>query len=87
MREGEKEMTKLNLFLVDDYLLTRISNKIQLESNPEFKVVGDYASAKECICEIEKYYPDIILMDLELPDMNGIEACKIIKQYINLIKI
>ena len=78
---------KLNLFLVDDYLLTRISNKRELENNPDFKVLGDYSSAKECILALENHSPDIILMDIEFPDMNGIEACRIIKEKYPKIKV
>ena len=73
-------MTKLNLFLVDNYLLTRISNKKQLEINSDFRILGDYRSAKECLSGLEKHSPDIILTDIELPDMNGIEMCRIIKE-------
>ena len=80
-------MAQLNLFLVDDYLLTRISNKRQLENNSDFKVLGDFSCAKECLLALEKCSPDIILMDLELPDINGIEVCRIIKEKYPKIKV
>ena len=53
----------------------------------EYKVLGDFSNAKDCIKALEKTVPDIILMDFELPGINGFEACKIIKEKYPKVKI
>ena len=73
-------MTVLTLFIVDDYLLTRFANKRLFEGDENFKILGDFTNAKDCIKALDEIVPDIILMDLELPDINGIEAAKIISE-------
>ena len=73
-------MNPVTLYIVDDYLLTRISSRKLFENDNNFKILGDFSSAKECLENMEKQPSDIVLMDIELPDINGIEATKIIKE-------
>ena len=80
-------MTKLGIFLVDDYLLAGISNRKLLESDICFEVLGSFQNAQECIFALKKCRPDVILMDIELPDINGVEACRIIKEKYPNVKI
>ncbi len=80
-------MTKLTLVLVDDYLLTRISNKRQLSAYCEFEILGDYKYGKDCLKALKKQRPDVALIDCDLSDINGIELCKIIKEKYPKIKV
>ena len=81
-------MSVLTIFLVDDYPLSRISSKNRLESySDNYKITGDFSNAKDCINAIKTMHPDVILMDLELPGINGIEATKIIKEKYPEIKV
>ena len=70
----------LTVFLVDNYLLTRISDKRQFEYYSEYKITGDFRRAKDCLEALGKQTADIVITDVELPDINGIETCKIIKE-------
>ncbi|MBR2069362.1 MAG: response regulator transcription factor [Candidatus Gastranaerophilales bacterium] len=86
-KEGEKDMAVLTLFLVDDDLLTRISHKRRLEFKSNIKVIGEFSNAQDCIKALARKQPDLILMDLELSGVNGIEACRFIKTNYPKVKI
>jgi len=69
---------KISIYIVEDYFLTRVSYRRTLEQAEDFEIMGDFESAEECLEAMEKKPADIVLMDLGLPFMNGIEATKII---------
>lgn len=73
-------MNPTTLYVVDDYLLTRIAHKRYFARCKDFQVIGDFANAKQCLEKMEKLQADVVLMDIELPDLNGIEATKLIRQ-------
>ena len=71
----------INILLVDDHNVVRKGLNALL-STPRFRinVVGDAADGLEAIAAARQLQPDVILMDLEMPQMSGIEAIKAIKQ-------
>lgn len=70
-------MKKVNLFLVDDHLIFRegLRNLIEIEGVGE--VMGEAGNGKEFLEKIEEQLPDLVLMDISMPVMNGIEATRI----------
>lgn len=80
-------MKSVTLYIVDDYLLTRIAYKKYFEGDDYFKVCGDFKSAKECLKKLSKYPVDIVICDIELLDINGIELAKTIKENYPLTKV
>lgn len=72
-------MTSITLYIIDNYLLNRIASRRYFSCDNDFEVLGDFSCAKECIIKMKEKPADIVLMDIELPFMNGIEATKIIK--------
>ncbi len=75
-------MTKQRILLVDDHEVVRLGLKALLEHNPQFEVVGEAGTAKEAIEQVERFQPDVVLMDIRLPGVSGIEACEeIIRNY------
>ena len=78
---------KISLFIVEDYQLARITCKKALEQFPELDIKKDFETAEECIETLEHESADLILMDIGLPYMTGIEATKIIKEKYPEIKI
>lgn len=68
-------MKKCRILLVDEDKLFRLRVRHMLEQEEDMEIVGDCVSAEEVLSQIEKCFPDIVLMDTWLPGMNGIEAC------------
>ena len=69
---------KISIYIVEDYLLTRITYKKAFQNYQDINIIGDFETAEACIEALETQPVDVILMDLGLPYMTGIEATKII---------
>lgn len=72
--------TSLRLLLVDDQELIRESLHIVLDMDPEIEVVGMAENGKIAMAMCESLQPDVVLMDIHMPEMDGVEATKLIKQ-------
>ena len=77
----------INIVIVEDFKLTRVGLRCALNENPDMKVVAESEDAVEGIKLIERCKPDVVLMDLGLPGMNGIEAMVKVKEFAPEIKI
>lgn len=71
--------TPIRLMLVDDHDVVRQGLKTLLERRPGITVVGEAGTVAEAIAEAHQCRPDIIVMDVRLPDGTGIEACREIR--------
>jgi DNA-binding NarL/FixJ family response regulator len=67
-------MDQINILIVDDHPVVRQGLRAMLSSEPDFTVMGMAASAREAIGLIERNEPDVVLMDLRMPEMEGTEA-------------
>jgi DNA-binding NarL/FixJ family response regulator len=70
---------KIHLFLVDDHEVVRTGLKMLLSNEEDVVIVGEAGTAREAIDGVGKTKPDVILMDIGLPDISGIEATQKIK--------
>ena len=70
---------RIRILLVEDHLLTRIGLKTVIERQPDFSVVGDAENGEEAVRKVGELHPNIVLMDVGMPVMDGIEAAKKIK--------
>jgi len=66
----------IRLAITDDHEMVLKGIETMLDTTPEIKVVGTYKNATETIKNIAKDQPDILLLDINLPDINGIDLCK-----------
>ena len=71
--------TKTTLVLVDDHELVRRGIKSLLETQPDFEVVGEAGSVAEAIRRVGYHTPDVVVLDVRLPDGTGVEACREIR--------
>ncbi len=71
---------KISIYLVEDYLLIRKSLLHVLSKEKTFELLGDFETAEEFFCSFNRKPSDIVIMDLGLPGMNGIEATRLIKE-------
>ena len=69
----------ITVLLVDDHKLVRQGVRAFLEAHDEFLVVGEAESGVQAVTLTEEYIPDVILMDLIMPEMDGIEATRRVK--------
>jgi DNA-binding NarL/FixJ family response regulator len=68
----------IDIMIVDDHKLIRDAFKILVESNPDFNVVGDANNGFDCICKLKSCFPDIVMLDIDMPEMDGFETLRAI---------
>src|ERR1700691_6175795 len=69
------EPTKpINVLIVDDHPVVRLGLRTMLESEENIVVTGVTGSAKEALLEVARFQPDVVLMDLRMPEMEGADA-------------
>jgi NarL family two-component system response regulator LiaR len=69
----------ITVLLVDDHEVVRQGVRFFLEAHAEFEVVGEAEAGKEAIKLAEEHIPDVVLMDLVMPEMDGVEATRQVK--------
>ncbi len=73
-------MSKINILLADDHPLVRSGLIKLLEPHKEFVVVGEAGDGEEAVALTKKLQPDVVVMDLSMPKMTGLEATRIIRE-------
>jgi two-component system chemotaxis response regulator CheB len=71
----------INVFLVDDSATVRAVLKMLLEKDPDICVIGVAATADIALKKMSKQWPDVIVSDLEMPGMHGLEFLKYIREH------
>ena len=77
----------LRIAIFDDNKNIRDSISMLLNTEPEFELVGSFAHVLDCVKDIKECTPDVVLMDIEMPGMTGIEAVKAIKKELPHVQI
>jgi len=69
----------VRLLIVDDHEVVRAGLRMLLKRWPNIEVVGEAGTAEEGIAETQRIAPDVVLMDMRLPDASGVDACREIR--------
>ncbi len=69
-------MNPLRIIIVDDHAVVRRGVRALLESQPGWEVAGEAVTGREAVDLAKRLYPDIVVMDLSLPELNGLDAAR-----------
>lgn len=67
---------KIRILLADDHTVVRRGLRLLLEGQPEFSVVAEAADGKQAVDAVEATKPDVVVLDIAMPNLNGIEAAQ-----------
>ncbi len=70
----------VSILIVDDHEVVRMGLRTLLQRRPDFTVVGEAGTAQEAVRAARQSRPDVVIMDIRLPDGNGVEACREIRE-------
>jgi DNA-binding NarL/FixJ family response regulator len=73
------ESTKIRLLIVDDHFVVRIGLASTLNLEPDMQVVAEARSGREAVAMYKQHAPDVVVMDYQLPELNGAEATAAIR--------
>ncbi|MFC0189603.1 response regulator [Fictibacillus aquaticus] len=77
----------VRILIADDHALAREGVKELVDGCSDFTVIGEACNGKEAVHMTEQLQPDLVLMDISMPEMNGFEATKVIKEKFPWIKV
>jgi DNA-binding NarL/FixJ family response regulator/class 3 adenylate cyclase len=72
----QESTARISVLIVDDQALVRTGFRMILDSEADLEVVGEAANGKEALTEADRLRPDVVLMDVRMPDLDGIEATR-----------
>lgn len=73
-------MAKLTIFLVDDHMVLREGLKTLINAQPDMAVIGEAGDGETAWQQVQLCRPDVVIMDISMPTMNGIQATERLKQ-------
>jgi two-component system response regulator NreC len=72
-------VSKIHLLLVDDHEIVRAGLRMLFSAEPEVEIIGEASSGEEAVAAVPNLAPDVVLMDVGMPGMGGVEATRRIK--------
>lgn len=81
------EAQPVTVFIADDHPILRIGLKLYLESKQHIKIVGEADNGFDAVNAITKNPPDVVLMDIDMPGLSGIEAIRVLRKTLPDVKI
>ena len=80
-------MKKLRILLADDHKMVREGLRLLIDSQPDMRVVGEAANGREVLQSAREIKPDVVVMDLSMPELNGLQATERLKAESPEIKV
>lgn len=81
------DKSPIKIYLVDDQAMLRAAFKSLLAKDPRYQVVGDVGDAREAIANVGKVRPDVILLDITMPGLSGLDAIAPLRQELSSVRI
>ncbi len=85
--KADNLMKKIRVFVTDDHYMVIEGIRSLLQHDEEIELIGHASNAASCLAFLRQEQPDVILMDISMPDKNGIELCKEVKEKYALIQV
>jgi DNA-binding NarL/FixJ family response regulator len=83
----KREVKRIKILIVDDSAAVRDGLYSILSPHADIEIVGQAVDGHEAIAEVDGLHPDVVLMDSQMPEMDGIETTRCIKKHLPEIKI
>ena len=77
----------IRVFLADDHAIVRDGLRMVLEAHPDLRVVGEASDGRGAVAEVRRLLPDVVVMDIAMPQSNGIEATMRIRELVPKAKV
>lgn len=78
---------KIRVLLVDDHTILRAGLRMMIDAQPDIEVVGEASDGRQALAEAQRLQPDVVLMDITMPEMNGIEATRQLKRALDSTRV
>ncbi len=80
-------ISQIHILLADDHAILRAGLRLLIDSQPDMKVVGEASDGRETIAKARELRPDLALLDLNMPELDGLKALPILKQEVPDLKV
>ncbi|MDF9794769.1 DNA-binding NarL/FixJ family response regulator [Catalinimonas alkaloidigena] len=84
---GSKDTSKISVFIIDDHQMFINGIQSMFVNHARIRIIGASTSGNEALRQLKKSVPDVVLLDINLPDMDGIELNKLLHQKFPQIKV
>ena len=75
------------ILIADDHEVVRQGVRVLLEANPDWSVCCEAATGREAVAKATEFHPDVVVLDIAMPEMNGLEAARQIRRAVPTAKI
>src|SRR5262245_37485488 len=80
-------MSKLRIFLADDHVMIREGLKMLINSQSDMEIIGEANNGKVAVQQIPQLQPDVAVLDISMPELNGLQATEALKKALPRLKI